>query len=262
MARMTKPPEAKIEPGLTIRTPVPPGTVPPATTPRRRTCYACAYSLLDKSRVLSDLAAAWPTPLTCFNTAGPPGQMWFTHPTSTCRNFRFKRQPVIRLEPPEPPNDAIRYITLPQGKFAIVDTANYEWLNQHKWTASRAGDTWYARRQSKGTTIFMHRQIMQPPPGMVVDHIDHNGLHNRLLNLRLCTRRQNNYNSRTTTGSSPYKGVSYDKAARKYRATINHRGQHHHLGLFETEIEAARAYDRKASQLFGDFAYLNFPHDT
>ena len=134
-------------------------------------------------------------------------------------------------------------------------------LPPSSWTASHAGDTWYARRQSKGVTIFMHREIMKPPPRMVVDHIDHNGLHNRLTNMRLCTRRQNNYNSRTASGSSQYKGVSYDRAAHKWRATINHRGQHHHLGLFETEIQAAHAYDQKARELFGPYAYLNFPEE-
>ena len=254
MAKSSKPNDTQADRYLTAG--------PPPTPRRTRTCHHCAYSFLDKSRVLSDLAAGWPTPLTCFNTPHHPGQIWPVLPTGTCRNFRFQRQPPVRLEPPEPPHDDIRYIALTQGKFAIVDAANYEWLNQYKWTASRVGATWYARRQSKGVTIFMHREIMQPPRHIVVDHIDHNGLHNRLTNMRLCTRRQNNYNSRTASGSSSYKGVSYDIAARKWRATINHQGRHYHLGLFESEIQAARAYDKKAKELFGPYAYLNFPNDT
>jgi len=119
-----------------------------------------------------------------------------------------------------------------------------------------------SRRQSKGKTIFMHRQIMHAPQGMVVDHIDGSGLNNHPRNLRLCTRRQNAYNSRSASGSSQYKGVTYDKATGKWRASINHQGKHHHLGLFDTERQAARAYDAKARELFGPYAYLNFPEET
>ena len=238
-------------------------TAAPPPTPRRtRTCHHCAYSFLDKSRVLTDLAASWPTPLTCFNTPHHPGQLWPVLPTNTCRNFRFQRQPSVRLEPPEPPHDDIRYIALTQGKFAIVDAANYEWLNQYKWTAMKAGTTWYARRHSKGESFLMHREIMQPPPGMVVDHINRNGLNNREHNLRVCTPAENQRNQRAIGGSSQYKGVSYDKEHKKWEAGITVEGRRIHIGLFDSEVEAARAYDRRARQLFGQFAYLNFPDDT
>ncbi len=225
-----------------------------------RTCLHCAYGFFDDSRFLANTMACWPTLMTCFNHVDHPGRLWQVGPDRTCRNFRCKRQPVVRREPPEPPgDDDIRYIALTKGKFAIVAAADYERLNQHKWTASKVGGTWYARRQSKGKTIFMHREIMHAPKGMVVDHIDGNGLNNHPTNLRLCTRRQNAYNSRTNHGTSRYKGVSYDAATGKWRAAINHRGKHYHLGLFDTERQAAQAYDRQARTLFGEYAYLNFP---
>jgi len=262
MARDRKPDDAQANRCLTIRTPVPPGSIPPATRRRTRTCHYCAYGLLDKSRILSDLAAAWPTPMTCFNTPHHPGQMWYTHPTATCRNFRFKRQPPVRLEPPEPPNDAIRYIALTQGRFAIVDAANYDWLNQYKWTAMKTGTMWYARRHSKGASFLMHREIMWPPPGMVVDHINRNGLNNLERNLRVCTPLENQRNQRPIGGSSQYKGVSYDKEHKKWEAGITVKGRRIHIGLFATEIQAAHAYDQKARELFGPFAYLNFPNES
>lgn len=233
-------------------------TVPEPT----RTCLYCAYSHWDASRFLANTMAGWPTLLTCFNHVDHPGEIWQVGPDRTCRHFRFKRQPVVRLEPPESTDDCLRYIALTKGKFALVAATDYEHLNRYKWTASKVGGTWYARRQSKGKTIFMHREIMHAPDGMMVDHIDGNGLNNHPRNLRLCTARQNAYNSRSCHGTSQYKGVSYDVAAGKWRASINHRGQHYHLGLFDTEIEAARAYDQKAHELFGQYAYLNFPDET
>ena len=227
-----------------------------------RTCCYCAYAFWDSTRFLANSMAGWPTLLTCFNHVDHPGQPWQVGPDRTCRNFRFKRRPVVRLEPPEPTDDRLRYIALTQGKFAIVDAANYEWLNQYKWTAMKAGTMWYARRHSKGKSYLMHREIMQPPPGMVVDHSDHNGLNNLESNLRVCTPTQNQRNCRPIGGSSSYKGVSYDKEHRKWEAGITVKGKRIHIGLFDTEIEAARAYDRKARELFGEYAYLNFPDET
>jgi len=227
-----------------------------------RTCLHCAYGFFDDGRFLINLMACWPTLMTCFNHVDHSGKLWQVGPDRTCRNFRFKRRPVVRKEPPAPPDDDTRYIALTKGKFAIVAAADFERLNKYKWTASKGAGTWYARRQSRGKTIFMHREIMQAPDGLVVDHIDGNGLNNHPRNLRLCTHRQNAYNSRTARGTSRYKGVCYDPDTGKWRASINHRGKHYHLGLFDTEIEAAHAYDAKARALFGEYAYLNFPAAT
>ena len=105
----------------------------------------------------------------------------------------------------------------------------------------------------------MHSQIMNALEGMVVDHIDGNGTNNRRTNLRLCTRAQNLYNSRPRASRSQYKGVRFDKRTGKWIAEITHRGRKHYLGAFDNEIEAAQAYDRKAGELFGPYARLNFP---
>jgi len=226
-----------------------------------RTCLYCAYGFWDASRFLANTMAGWPTLLTCFNHVDHPGEIWQVGPGRTCRNFRLKRQPVVRLEPPEPPDDDIRYIALTKGKFAIVAAADYERLNRYKWTLSEGNGTCYARRQTRGRTILMHREVMHAPDGMMVDHIDRNGLNNHPRNLRLCTARQNAYNS-SSCGTSQYKGVSWDIAAGKWRATIKCQGQYYYLGLFDTEIAAAHAYDQKARELFGEYAYLNFPEET
>jgi hypothetical protein len=100
---------------------------------------------------------------------------------------------------------------------------------------------------------------MNPPEGMVVDHINGNGLNNRRSNMRNCTRAQNSANRRPKRGAaSPYKGV-FPRPDGKFEASICHDGRKQYLGRFENEIEAARAYDKKAKELHGEFAYLNFP---
>ena len=104
---------------------------------------------------------------------------------------------------------------------------------------------------------------MNAPKGMVVDHIDGNGLNNRKSNLRICTKAQNVHNSRPRTNtSSKYKGVFWNKANKKWSATIHKGDKWTYIGGFDDEKEAARAYDRKAAEFFGEFAYLNFPEKT
>lgn len=176
-------------------------------------------------------------------------------------NFRPRTAPALRLEPPELPNDKVRFIPLTQGRFALVDADDYEWLSQYRWQATFNGTKWYACTSRKGKTIWMHRLIMNAPRGKVVDHYDGNGLHNRRASLRICTRQQNAYNSRHRGGTSQFKGVHFEKATGKWRATIVFKGEHFNLGLYDDEVDAARAYDRKAIELFGEFAYLNFPHE-
>jgi len=95
--------------------------------------------------------------------------------------------------------------------------------------------------------------------GMVVDHLDGNSLNNRKSNLRVCTVSQNHQNRRWTYGSSRYKGVWWNKKMKKWVAGITLKRKYIFIGHFADEVAAAKAYDRKAAELFGEFAYLNFP---
>jgi hypothetical protein len=106
----------------------------------------------------------------------------------------------------------------------------------------------------------MHRQILDAPEGVWVDHIDGDGLNNRKSNLRLCSAIENARNRRPRPNCrSRYKGISWHKRQKKWAVRIGKRGKGIHLGSFDDQIEAAVAYDRKAEKLFGEFAYLNFP---
>lgn len=154
-----------------------------------------------------------------------------------------------------------REIKLSRGKVALVDDADYEWLSQWKWWYHPEG---YARG-GKGGRYFLHRVIMGAPKGIQVDHIDGNGLNCQKNNLRLATNKQNAYNQRKyhyPKSTSQYKGVSLIVASGKWRACVMLNGKDINAGHYATEIEAARARDKKAKELHGEFASLNFPDET
>jgi len=154
----------------------------------------------------------------------------------------------------------MKEIKLTQGKIALIDDEDYGYLNQFKWCADKLGSTFYAKRRlyisiKEQYNIYMHRIIMNAPKGMEVDHIDHNGLNNQKYNLRICTKCQNNRN-KLPSGKSKYLGVSAEDIKYKAEIMINHNKIR--IGRFTTEEAAARAYDKKAKEYFGEFANLNF----
>jgi len=161
-------------------------------------------------------------------------------------------------------------IPLTRNSKATVDDADFDWLSQFKWYALPSRTTVYAARNSskegdKKHTIYMHREVWERhhgliPDGMEIDHTSGNQLDNREKNLRLCTSSQNHRNRRNLTNhSSEYKGVFWDKVNGRWRATIQGGESTLSIGRFDSEIEAARAYDTKARELFGEFAATNFP---
>ncbi len=157
----------------------------------------------------------------------------------------------------------MKEIKLTQGKMALVDDADYEWLNAFKWHAYYAKNTksHYARGYVNGKNLAMSRLIMRVTDRKTfVDHINHDTLNHQRSNLRLCTNAQNSANKhKKAAGSSQYKCVDWQKTANKWRVRIMFEGKRIHLGFFDSEIEAALAYDKKAIELFGEYAYLNFP---
>ena len=159
-------------------------------------------------------------------------------------------------------NEQVRKIPLTRGKFAIVDDADFKWLNQWKWHCDVYGyATGRANRRGRGAPkILMHRLILDTPKGAETDHINHNTLDNRRTNLRVVNRNQNNWNQQKIKdrGTSIYKGVCWNKKRKTWQAQIAFKKKNSVIGQFKTEHHAAVAYDLWADYLFGEYAKLNF----
>ena len=155
----------------------------------------------------------------------------------------------------------MKKIKLSQGKCALVDNKDYEWLNQYKWCVGECNGHYYAMRKYKNTSQRMHRFIMglTPDDGKETDHINRDGLDNRRTNLRIVTHLQNSHNScakkHRENATSQYKGVS--KKRDKWRVRCMIEGIGYHIGTFQTEWEAAVAYNNFASSFMGEYAHLN-----
>lgn len=153
-------------------------------------------------------------------------------------------------------------IQLTKDKVALVDDEDYEFLCQWKWRASYEDGRFYAVRMEgfpHRILVRMHRQIMNAPENVEVDHIDTNGLNNTRDNLRLCTRGENACNrNMQKNNKSGYKGVFKVQKTGKYRASIRYNRKTIYLGTFPNPEQAAQAYDEAAKKYFGVFARPNF----
>ncbi len=150
----------------------------------------------------------------------------------------------------------MKEIKLTQGKFAIVDDAHYNWLNQWKWYARKSENTFYATREDRGVNIHMHRLILGlSDKSIYCDHIDGNGLNNKSENLRPVTKQQNSMNSvvvrKNNTG---FVGVSMSKTKRKFRAHITIDNKFCHLGYYSKIEDALAAREDAVKIHFGEFA--------
>jgi len=155
----------------------------------------------------------------------------------------------------------MKQIPLSQGKFAVVDDEDFEILNQHKWSALKCKNKFYAKRRltlpgGNQKTILMHRVIIGLADTKILcDHRDGNGLNNQKHNLRACSHSENLSNrGANSNNTSGHKGVSWNKYCKKWEAYIKKDGKKKNLGLFADIQDAARAYDAAAKIYFGEFA--------
>lgn len=158
----------------------------------------------------------------------------------------------------------MKEITLTQGKLATIDDDDYTMINRYSWYALAAGpkkDYWYAATTINSKPVLMHRMIMNVQGRSVkIDHFNHDGLDNRRINLRACTHADNMRNRvKKNPLTSKYKGVWFDskRKIKKWCAGIKINGKTIYIGSSVSEIEAAKLYDNKAREAFGEFALLN-----
>jgi hypothetical protein len=165
----------------------------------------------------------------------------------------------------------------------LLDKEDWDKVSQYKWFLNRAHTgKLYVRANidhpdggtlmrkiggkeyecKKQTTIALHQIIANTPKGMYTDHKNGDTLDNRKENLRICTNAQNCWNrGKNKNNSHGYKGIKFDGRRRlaPWQAYIGYHGKRIYIGNYATAEEAARAYDKKAIELYGEYAVLNFP---
>lgn len=156
----------------------------------------------------------------------------------------------------------MKEILLTKGYVAIVDDDMYDDLSQYKWRVQEGKHTCYAVRAKmilgKRYSISMHRYVLDCINlRMCVDHVNDNGLDNRKSNLRICSYSDNQHNKRSFHGTSVHKGIFFHSKRNKWRAQICFDNKTCYIGDYDSETDAAMAYNRSALQKFGEFARLN-----
>jgi hypothetical protein len=164
--------------------------------------------------------------------------------------------------------DGVVHLEITEGNIVLLDEIDRD-LADLNWQTRKG---YAARKDKERRHIYMHRLIIERKLGRPltdmekVDHHNSNKLDNRRDNIDISTPQENGANTMkpkrnnaNKKATSRYKGVHFDKASGKWRARITHGYQTTSLGCFESEEEAATAYDLAAIDLFENFAKLNFP---
>lgn len=143
----------------------------------------------------------------------------------------------------------MKYIQLTQGKQAIVDNADFDYLNQFKWSCDALG---YAVRHEQKNEygdkprkmVKMHRLINKTPEGFETDHINQNRLDNQRGNLRTVTKSQNQHNTKVpSVNTSGFKGVYWDKKYKRWCARAWIMGKGIFGGGYKDKLDAVKAYN-------------------
>ena len=147
--------------------------------------------------------------------------------------------------------------TVADGRQFVFDSEDLSVVKKYTWHIGRCG---YVLAHDGGMGIKLHRLLVQPPDNLFIDHIDRNPLNNCRENLRVCSKHQNCFNQGLRSDNrTGYKGVHYDAKRNELIVRIGYKGQRYTIKRFPPEklLEAAQAYNQKALELFGEYAFLN-----
>lgn len=145
-----------------------------------------------------------------------------------------------------------------KGEEIFVDDEDYDELSEYTWRVNKYNYAVRTTTKKEGkrpqTLVLMHRQIMNAPKGMVVDHIDHNKLNNQKNNLRICTDQENAWNRKVRKGNvSGVQGVRWDKKRERWGASISVAYNEIYLGSFTNVEDAAKARKEAEIEYYGEF---------
>ena len=149
-------------------------------------------------------------------------------------------------------------VTLNPKLTVRIDKEDLPLISKYNWYLHKWGNNEYAH-SATFSGRSMHRLVLQAKPGQIIDHIDGNGLNNEKKNLRIVDHAINMQNRRPC-GKSKYLGVYQDKGRSRWRATLTFNRKTVYLGTYDTEIEAAVAYDKAVVERYGEAGKTNFPH--
>lgn len=143
--------------------------------------------------------------------------------------------------------------------FTLVDDEDFEWLREWRWHTDNKGYVVRrVRRNGKKYVVYMHREIMKTPSGMVTDHINGNKIDNTRANLRVCTDNQNKWNrGKSYVAKTPYKGAYWQSQIKRWYSRIQVEGKDIYLGTFDTPEQASEAYAKASLKYHGEYAYAH-----
>lgn len=148
--------------------------------------------------------------------------------------------------------------------YALIDDTDYKRVSRMRWHmvprkyATYAMGSYKDGQTGKWKRIFLHRFILKARPGLVVDHINHNGLDNRRKNIRACSSSENIINSKIKkSNTSGFRGVCWDTHNKRWRAEITAKNKQIYIGIFKDKESAAKAYNSFAIKLHGKYAKIN-----
>ena len=143
-------------------------------------------------------------------------------------------------------------------KRILIDDKNFDLLSKFTWVVCGKGGSVKANVLGKNNVSIAWLVLGQPPKGKEVDHINRNPLDNREINLRFCSKSQNQMNKGLQkNNTSGYKGVHKSKNRKRWKAELKHNGKRLYLGTYNTKEEAAKVYNETAKKYYGEFAWLN-----